>query len=432
MLYLLPTDIIICCLMLLIIVLAVKLSRRDFWQQIFASSVSAPAFILLLCFAGISLLDSIHLSDNKTDKTLFDQLLKPIGTRDEFSYSQPFATTSFIATTTKTDGKITRARVPLSFVNGQTKTENWWLFGKVLLQAFAGMLLLNLFLARKTKQPMLALWRAQPNFAARSILITVLLLLSIGFFVINFSQYYYLFGTDKTGMEVLYLGLKSIRTGMAIGLITILFSVPIAVLLGIAAGYFGGRIDSCIQYVYTTLSSVPGVLLIAAAILSLDLFMDHNASWFANFHMRADVRLFALCFILGVTGWTGLCRLLRGEVMKLRELDFVIHAQIVGLHPFKIMLRHILPNVMHIVIITTVLDFSGLVLAEAVLSYIGVGVDPTTPSFGNMINAARLELSRDPVVWWPLLCAVGLMFVLVLSVNLFADKVRNLHDPRRL
>jgi len=95
-----------------------------------------------------------------------------------------------------------------------------------------------------------------------------------------------------------------------------------------------------------------------------------------------------------------------------------------------ILVRHILPNVMHIVIISLVLDFSGLVLAEAVLSYIGVGVDPSMISFGTMINAARLELSRQPAVWWTIAAAFAFMFAMVLSANLFADAVRDAFDPR--
>ena len=93
-------------------------------------------------------------------------------------------------------------------------------------------------------------------------------------------------------------------------------------------------------------------------------------------------------------------------------------------------MRHILPNVMHIILITVVLDFSALVLTEAVLSYVGVGVDPTTLSWGNMINSARLELAREPLVWWPLVAAFVFMFTLVLAANLFADTVRDAFDPR--
>ncbi|MHB1951578.1 MAG: ABC transporter permease, partial [Acidiferrobacteraceae bacterium] len=145
---------------------------------------------------------------------------------------------------------------------------------------------------------------------------------------------------------------------------------------------------------------------------------------------RGDLRLLFLCLILGITSWTTLCRLLRGETLKLREADFVQAAVGLGVPRLRILRRHILPNVMHIVLITVVLDFSGLVLSEAVLTYVGVGVDPSTFSWGNMINSARLELAREPVVWWNLAAAFLFMFVLVLAANLFADAVRDAFDPR--
>lgn len=241
---------------------------------------------------------------------------------------------------------------------------------------------------------------------------------------------HHIFGTDKVGQDVFYESLKSIRTGLVIGLISSVVVLPFAIVLGISAGYFGGWIDDGIQYIYTTLSSVPGVLLISAAVLSMQIFVAHHAQHFTTILQGADLRLLALCVILGVTGWTPLCRLLRGEAMKLKQMDFVVAAISLGSSHARIIFKHILPNVMHIVIITTVLDFSGLVLAEAVLSYVGVGVDPTTISWGNMINSARLELAREPVVWWPLASAFLFMFVLVLAANLFADAVRESLDRR--
>jgi len=142
------------------------------------------------------------------------------------------------------------------------------------------------------------------------------------------------------------------------------------------------------------------------------------------------MRLLFLSIILGVTSWTGLCRLLRGETLKLSQIEFIQAAQAFGVSSLRIITRHILPNVMHIVLITVVLDFSGLVLAEAVLSYVSIGVDPTTISWGNMINSARLELAREPIVWWSLAAAFLFMFALVLSANLFSDVVRDAFDPR--
>ncbi|MDC0535556.1 ABC transporter permease, partial [Francisellaceae bacterium] len=193
---------------------------------------------------------------------------------------------------------------------------------------------------------------------------------------------------------------------------------------------FGGIVDDIIQYIYTTLNSIPGILLIAALALMMNVFMSQHPDWFASSLERADVRLIALCLILGVTNWTGLCRLLRAETLKIRELDYIMAAKVMGVSRFKIMLKHILPNVMYLVIISIAMDFSGFILAESILSYVGIGVDPTMASWGNMINSARLELGRSPIVWWPLISAFVLLFTLVLCANLFADVIRDALDPR--
>jgi peptide/nickel transport system permease protein len=185
-----------------------------------------------------------------------------------------------------------------------------------------------------------------------------------------------------------------------------------------------------IQFIYTTLNSIPGVLLIAASVLMVQVYVDTRPELFPTSAQRADFRLLALCVILGALGWTGLARLLRGEALKLSELEYIQAAHAFGVSHARILARHILPNVAHIIIISLVLDFSGLVLAEAVLSYVGVGVDPSTTSFGTMINAARMEMAREPMVWWSLAAAFAFMFTLVLAANLFADAVRDGFDPR--
>jgi peptide/nickel transport system permease protein len=256
------------------------------------------------------------------------------------------------------------------------------------------------------------------------------MLVWLGGLIGHLSLYYHVLGTDQVGQDVLLKSLKSVRTGLLIGTLTTLVMLPFALALGIMAGYFRGIVDDVIQYIYTTLSSIPDVLLIAAAVLSLHVYMATHPEIFDSITARADARLLFLCVILGVTSWTGLCRLLRGEALKLREVDYVQAAQALGVPPLRIMTRHLLPNVMHLVLIAVVLDFSGLVLAEAVLSYVGVGVDPTMDSWGNMINGARLEMAREPMVWWSLAAAFVFMFTLVLAANLFADAVRDAFDPR--
>jgi peptide/nickel transport system permease protein len=241
---------------------------------------------------------------------------------------------------------------------------------------------------------------------------------------------YHVLGTNQVGQDVLYQALKSIRTSLVIGTLTTLVLLPLGIAAGIAAGYFKGWVDDAIQYVYSTLNSIPGVLLIAASVLMVQVYVDTHPDLFPTAAQRADFRLLALCTILGVLGWTGLARLLRGEALKLSELEYIQAAHAFGVSHARILARHILPNVAHIVIISLVLDFSGFVLAEAVLSYVGVGVDPSTTSFGTMINAARLEMAREPMVWWSLAAAFVFMFALVLAANLFADAVRDGFDPR--
>ncbi|HWH84327.1 MAG TPA: ABC transporter permease, partial [Burkholderiaceae bacterium] len=196
------------------------------------------------------------------------------------------------------------------------------------------------------------------------------------------------------------------------------------------AGYLRGWVDEAVQYAYTLLSSIPNVLLIAACVLMMQVFIDTHPDLFETGAERADVRLFLLCVILGLTGWATLCRLLRAETMKLAQLDYVQAATAFGVPKGRIIVRHIFPNVVHLIIITTVLDFSALILYEAVLSYVGVGVDPAMNSFGGMINLARTEMSRDPLVWWSFAAAFAFMVTLVLAANLFADGVRDAFDPR--
>ena len=287
---------------------------------------------------------------------------------------------------------------------------------------------------RGTHGGVVAAWRAiaadRTHYPVRALLVTATLLCMAGGAVVALAGHYHVFGTDRTGNDVLVQTLKSIRTAFVIGMLSTLATLPIAVVLGILAGWYRGWVDEVVQYLYTTLSSVPNVLLIAACVLMVQVALDKHPEWFETGAERADLKVFLLCVILGVTGWATLCRLVRAETLKLRELEFVQAATAFGVPPVRIMARHILPNVMHLVLITTVLNFSDLILYEAVLTYVGVGVDPSTSSFGGMINLARSEMSRDPVVWWSFAAAFGFMVALVLAANLFADGVRDAFDPR--
>ncbi len=260
--------------------------------------------------------------------------------------------------------------------------------------------------------------------------ITQAVVICLGVWLVSISRYYHVLGTDLGGADVAYQSIKGVRTGVLLGTLATLIMLPIAVTLGVMAGYFKGWVDDVVQYLYTTLSSIPGILLIAASVLLFQVYIDLHPDFFAIGLQKADARFIALCFILGVTSWSSLCRLLRAETLKISQLGYVQAAHAFGVSHRRILLRHVLPNVVHIILITFVLDFSALVLAEAVLSYIGVGIDPTMGSWGNMINGARSELSREPAIWWTLSGAFFFMFVLVLAANLFSDLVRDAFDPR--
>ena len=218
-------------------------------------------------------------------------------------------------------------------------------------------------------------------------------------------------GTDILGRDVLYMSLKGARVALLIGGVTSLIAIPLALLFGVGAGYFGGRFDDFVFFLISTLASMPGLLLLIALIMVL------------------GKGTFAVCVALGITSWVGFCRLSRAETLKLRELDYVQAARALGVSEIRIIFRHILPNLAHLIVITFVLMFSGLVLSEAVLSWLGIGVDG---SWGQMIDGARNELSRDPIIWWNIAAAGSALFGLILAVNSVGDAIRDVLDPRTL
>ncbi len=430
------------------------------WRHVLNNRRALVAVVVLCAYVTVGLLDSIHYrqplqgeSAGNGEKlysvevfSTLDALLSHLRERVEKTYSAPFAYRLYsMETMIAGDGSQYRAYPRLKYgaahLQDPARQRSRDILFKALLGAGQGLiiftllaLLLLVYLARSQSLSLKLTWRqcrqAESMSALRVLLYALAVLIVVSSVVWKLSFFYHVFGTDKVGQDVLYLALKSIRTGLVIGTLTTMIMLPFAVLLGIMAGYFRGWVDDLIQYIYTTLSSVPGILLIAAAVLSIQVYMSNHPELFESVRDQADLKLLALCVVLGITSWTGLCRLLRGETLKLREMDYIQAATAFGVGHFTIIVRHLLPNVLHIVLIMVVLDFSGLVLAEAVLSYVGVGVDPSTISWGNMINGARLELAREPVVWWSLVAAFVFMFSLVLAANLFSDAVRDAFDPR--
>lgn len=448
---LLPTDFLLYLLIISLISFAIWSHKHEHlrapWRYVLHNRIGMTSLVILLSFMVVGLLDSVHFrlalpKQTANEKTyyssqvtsLLDLITAPLASEDEQTYSAPFATHLY--------GKTAGAR--LNFGGEHLKNladKDRDILIRIMTGLLCGIVFWLMIIAlwikflsyrHKTtfKDYFVKVLKGKTAIVWREIFITLSVIICLIFICIALARNYHILGTDKIGKDIFYEAFKSIRTGLIIGTLTTLVMLPFAIILGTMAGFFGGWLDDIIQYIYTTLSSIPGVLLITAAILALQIYIENHPQLFPTLALRADIRLLALCVILGITSWTSLCRLLRAETLKLREMDFIAAAISLGTPKAKILSRHILPNVMHIILITVVLDFSGLILAEAVLSYVGVGVDPTMISWGNMINSARMELAREPIVWWPLFAAFIFMFPFVLAANLFADAVRDAFDPR--
>jgi peptide/nickel transport system permease protein len=463
-LVLLWTDVAVWALVAAMLVYAVIILRspnlRASWGKVFQQAPALSSSVVLLAFLLITLLDSVHfraqlppapeaapgaVAYDTQVTSLLDVALQDLVDSREKTYSLPLSAWSFTKEPEEVQGQVLRQAPRLRFGGAHLANpdRDWSI--DVLTRAASGALLgllvavaltaaLVTLLARSAK----ARWGATARYVMqgrtrtpwRAAVIAVLILGLLSGAAVALMNHYHLFGTDVTGNDVFYQTLKSIRTAFVIGALSTLFTLPLAVVLGILGGYYRGWVDDLVQYVYTVLSSIPNILLIAACVLMVQVFLDKNADLFETAAERADLKLFLLCAVLGLTGWAGLCRLLRAETLKVRELEFVQAADGFGVKPRTIMWRHIFPNVAHLMLIVTVLEFSSLILYEAVLALVGVGVDPSMNSFGGMINYARNEMSRDPVVWWPFLSAFVFMVALVLAANLFADGVRDAFDPR--
>ncbi len=217
------------------------------------------------------------------------------------------------------------------------------------------------------------------------------------------------FGTDLFGRDVFAKVIHGTKIAMSVGLITSLIAIPIGVVIGALAGYFGGWVDDIISWFITTFSSIPNIMLL----ISITLIMGKG--------------LLSVYLALGMTGWVGLARLIRGEVMKHKEREYVQAASALGGGHYRKLFVHILPNVTHLVIINTSLQFQTAIKSEVILSYLGLGVQGE-PSWGTMIDDARMELARG--VWWQLAGATLAMFIIVLAFNILGDALRDALDPK--
>ncbi len=216
-------------------------------------------------------------------------------------------------------------------------------------------------------------------------------------------------GTDIFGRSVLYKVLAGTRTAMTIGFVVTAISIPLGMLLGAVAGYYGGKVDALVVWLYSVVTSIPSILLI----IGISYVLGKG--------------LLAVCLALGLVGWVGLCRLTRGEVLKHKGREYVLAAQLLGAGDARVIVRHILPNVMHLPIVTASLAVLDAIKSEVILTFLGVGIQDGD-SWGTMIQDATGELAQG--IWWPLVGVTVAMFAIIYALNVVGDALRDALDPK--
>lgn len=216
-------------------------------------------------------------------------------------------------------------------------------------------------------------------------------------------------GTDIFGRSVLYKLLAGTKTAMTIGFVVTLISVPIGMVLGCLSGFYGKTVDAAINWVYSVISSVPYILLI----IGISYVLGKGMS--------------SVCIALGAVSWVSLCRMIRGEVLKHKSREYVLAMRLIGASNATIMFKHILPNVMHLAIITSSLTIMGAIKSEVVLTFLGVGIQDGS-SWGTMVSDVSGELVNG--IWWPCISVTAIMFVIVYALNVVGDALRDALDPK--
>ena len=235
------------------------------------------------------------------------------------------------------------------------------------------------------------------------------------------------FGLDFRARSVFWRTLYGTRVALIITVVTSLIVVIIGTILGVIAGYFGGWIDDLIVWLFSTVSSIPWLLLVIA--LAYVIQGRDDPQWVKNhpYLKKYFGGVTTVIISMALTDWVGLCRLVRGEVFKLRDRDFVMAARAVGIGHGRILTRHILPNIVHVILITVSLGAVGYMQVEVVLAFLGLGITDK-PSWGKMIDDAKLALLQG--VWWEVTAATVAIFIICLALNLLGDALRDALDPR--
>lgn len=228
----------------------------------------------------------------------------------------------------------------------------------------------------------------------------------------------FIFGTDRNGADIFQRIINGGRMTMTIGAVAVIISTIIGIIIGCISGYFGGKVDILLMRVTEIFAAIP--FLPFAMILSA--ILSQSA-------MSEDARIFIIMCILGVLTWTGLARLVRGQVLSVRENEYVLAAKAMGVKEGKIAFKHILPNVISVILVTLTLDFAGCMLTESSLSYLGFGVNYPRPTWGNMLNAAN-NATVIKNFWWQWLFPALFLAITTICINIVGDTLRDVLDPK--
>ncbi len=241
----------------------------------------------------------------------------------------------------------------------------------------------------------------------------------------------HILGTDFMGRDVFLRAVAGTSTAVKVGVVASVISALIGVGLGVAAGYFGGKTDNVVVWIYSTFASMPTLLFILAfaLLVSRGFLYPPLAEVIDSFARTTgtDPGMIAVYLGIGFTGWVGLCRVVRAEAMLLREAGYVQAARTAGFKAPHIICRHVIPNLFHLVIIYFTMRFAFAIMTEVIVSYLGLGVQ-MAPSWGVMIADGQQRLWRG--IWWEVAGATGFMFFLVLALNLLGDALRDVLDPK--
>ncbi|MGN0752161.1 MAG: ABC transporter permease subunit [Christensenellales bacterium] len=228
----------------------------------------------------------------------------------------------------------------------------------------------------------------------------------------------YLFGTDASGRSILQRSISGGKMTMTVGAVAVLISTVIGIVIGIISGYFGGWVDMFLMRVCEIVSAIP-FLPFAMILSSVMLKMD----------ITNNQKIVLIMVILGVLTWPGLARLVRGQVLAEREKEFVTAAKAMGVREGRIAFKHILPNVISVILVSLTLDFAGCLLTESSLSYLGFGVQQPSPTWGNMLDMCK-DITRISNYWWQWLFPALLLATSTICINIIGDTLRDVMDPK--